>query len=96
VALHTSDSYFAAGNTNIDTGGEFRFPVNGAGTSIIPRVKSEMEFFKILSCHFDRRIPRCFGRPLFRMETTLCSYLLQMRQCAYWIANDDSTMIDNL
>jgi hypothetical protein len=50
-----SDSYFAAGNTNIDTGCEFRFPVNGAGTSIIPRVKSEIELFKILSCHFDRK-----------------------------------------
>jgi hypothetical protein len=45
---NTSDSYFAAGNSNVDTGGEFRFPVNGAGTSIIPRVKSEAELFKIL------------------------------------------------
>src|ERR1700722_14932775 len=50
--LSTAD---CPGDSNIDTGGEFRIPVNGAGTSIIPRVKSEAELFKILSCHFDRK-----------------------------------------
>jgi hypothetical protein len=43
------------GKPNIDTGGDFRFPVNGADTSTVPRVKSEAELFNILSCHFDRK-----------------------------------------
>jgi hypothetical protein len=52
--------YIAPGDSNVDSGGESRLPIDGAGTSMIPGVKSTTERFKVLPCPFNRKMRSVF------------------------------------